>query len=232
MRFALLALALCAAPAIHAGTLEGKVVIDGSIPRLKVKKAFNPYASSYDSDSGYDSAPTPVPVPEGPHHLLVYLEGVPGSYRPSDKKPVLGQKNRRFTEDIVPVIAGGELEITNQDTVYHHIRSSTKPWVFNLNKKAPGETESVTFDRKKDEANRVVPIYCDIHSSMRAHVVVLDNPFYALVNENGGHFSIKNIPPGTYTLNAFHPTLKFEPFKVTVAKEKKGKPVTVTMVGE
>jgi hypothetical protein len=233
MRFLVATLFLLAQTTLHAGVLEGKVVIDGKIPKIKIKKAFNPYASEYSdgSDSHNYSEDTPV-VKEAPQHLLLYLEGVPGIYKAGTKKPVLGQKNRQFTEDIVPVIAGGELEVTNEDTVYNHIRSSTKPWIFNLNKKAPGESVSVPFAVHKDEDNRVVPIYCDIHSSMRTHVVVLDNPFYVLMSETGGKFKIKNVPPGTYTLNAFHPTLKFEPFKVTISDSKTSKPITVTMVGE
>jgi plastocyanin len=217
-----------------AGTLEGKVVISGKIPKLKTSHAFNPYGNAYGDDYGSPSSEgsETKAMTEMPHHLLVYLEGVPGHYKPPAKMPTLGQKNKQFTEDIIPVMSGGELEITNEDTVYHHIRSSTKPWTFNLNKKGPGESESVAFEPKKDEKTGVVPVYCDIHSHMRAHVVVVDNPFYQLLDETGGKFSIKNVPPGTYTLNAFHPTLKFEPFKVTIGKGKNAKPVIVTMVGE
>ncbi len=204
------------------GTVEGKVVIDGKIPKLKTssKKGYSPYASLY-KDSGKSG-------PELPRHLLVYLEGVAGDYKPDEKNPVLGQKDKQFTSDIVPVIKGGKVEVTNSDTVQHHIRSSTKPWAFNLKKRAPGETATVAFENKAGASTGAVPIYCDIHSKMRAHVVVLDNPFYALLEEKGGKFSIKGVPQGTYTLNAFHPTLKFEPFQVTVGKG----PVTVTMVGE
>lgn len=225
MRLFYTAFLLLLTPILGAGTLEGQVKIDGKIPKLKFKKAYSPYASIYKDNEGAAAA-------ERPKHLIVYLEGVPGNFKPSEKKPVLGQKNKQFTEDIIPVISGGKVEITNQDTVYHHIRSSTKPWNFNLNKKGPGESVNVAFEPKNNDKSGVVPIYCDIHSKMRAHVVVLENPFYALLDETGGKFTIKNVPPGTYTLNAFHPTLKFEPFKVTVGKEKSAKPVMVTMTGE
>jgi plastocyanin len=223
----ILPLLLLICPALNAGTLEGTVLIQGKIPTLAVKKVFNPYANDYDEP---EAEPTPPPEPD--HHLLVYLEGVPGNYKAPSKDPVLGQKYKHFEEDIVPVIAGGELEITNNDTVYHHIRSSTKPWVFNLNKKAPGETVTVNFDAKKGSDTRVVPIYCDIHSSMRAHVVVLDNPFYALLKETGGKFKISGIPAGTYTLDAFHPTLKFDPIKVIIPASGKAKPVKLILLGE
>jgi hypothetical protein len=233
MRFLMATLLVCGSSALSAGTLDGKVVISGKIPKLKTSHTFNPYGSGYNDEYGSPSSEAQEKPPaEMPHHLLVYLEGVPGHYTPSAKLPTLGQKSKQFTEDIIPVMSGGKLEVTNEDTVYHHIRSSTKPWAFNLNKKGPGESETVAFEPKKDERTGVVPIYCDIHSHMRAHVVVVDNPFYQMLDETGGKFSIKNVPPGTYTLNAFHPTLKFEPIKVTVGKAKNLKPIILTMIGE
>jgi plastocyanin len=219
----ILAVLFAAASPLRAGVLEGKVLVSGSIPKLKIHKAYNPY--------GYASGDKPAaPVAERPKHLLVYLENVSGNFKPAEKAPVLGQKDKQFTEDIIPVISGGKVEITNQDTVFHHIRSSTKPWAFNLSKKGPGESVSVAFAPTKAEKGGVVPIYCDIHSGMRAHVVVLENPYYCILPEAGGKFTIKNVPPGTYTLNAFHPTLKFEPIKVSVGKASK--PLTLTMIGE
>jgi plastocyanin len=214
-------------PALAAGTLEGTVRIEGKIPRLKPKaKAYNPYGNIYKEEPASDKA-------EPSRHLLVYLEGVPGDYEATGSEPVLGQKDKQFTQDIVPVISGGKVKVTNEDTVFHHIRSSTKPWAFNLSKKAPKESVEVGFPEKGGQRTGVVPVYCDIHSRMRAHVVVLDNPFYALVDEQGGKFSIKGVPAGSYTLNAFHPTLKFDPIKVNVPKGKeKSKPVRVVMQGE
>jgi plastocyanin len=224
--YCLATLALILPSLLSSADLQGRVKIDGKIPTLKLKKkAYSPYASVYKSAD-------PKPMPETAKQLLVYLEGVPGSYKAPAKAPLLGQKDKLFSTNIVPVISGGKVEISNQDSVFHHIRSSTKPWAFNLNRKGPGESVSVAFEPKKDRKTGVVPIYCDIHPKMRTHVVVLDSPYYALLNETGGNFSIKNVPPGSYTLNAFHPTLKFTPFKVSVGKGKQAKPVLVTMVGE
>jgi hypothetical protein len=100
-----------------------------------------------------------------------------------------------------------------------------------MKKKGPGESATQSFEASGGKGAGVVPVYCDIHSKMRAHIIVLDNPFYALLEEKGGAFSIKNVPPGTYTLTAFHPTLKVEPIKITVGKTKV-KPVTLRMIGE
>ena len=82
-----------------------------------------------------------------------------------------------------------------------------------------------------NEALGVVPVYCDIHSSMRAHVVVLQNPYFQLLPETGGKFSLKGVPPGTYTITAWHPTLKPQPVKVTV-KSGENAPIELVMLGK
>ena len=62
----------------------------------------------------------------------------------------------------------------------------------------------------------MVPVVCNIHSWMRAYIGVLDHPYFAVTGENG-LFEIGNVPPGEYTIGAWHETLGEQEFKVTVA---------------
>ncbi len=201
-------------------TLKGKVQVKGKIPELLAR--YNRNAFSYPVSDA-----TKLPTVE--KHSLVYIEGVKGSFVASQAE--LTQEKRIFMQDIVPVVVGGKVSIRNDDTVFHHIRSQTKPWSFNLKKKGPGETVDVAFDKSPLGAAGVVPIYCDIHSKMRSHIVVLKNPFYVLVPEKGGEFSIEGLPEGEYTLSAFHPTLKPEPVKIKIGPGNMPM-VTLVMVGE
>jgi plastocyanin len=217
LAIALIPVALAAAGA----TLSGTVTVQGRIEKVKLTKKFNPYGGVYKDDK---------PVAELSQDLVVYLEGLPPTKAPASAA-VLSQKERNFTSSIVPVLPGGEVEIRNADTIRHHIRSNTKPWDFNLKPKAPGETATKAFAAPADKGLGVVPVYCDIHSNMRAHVLVMPSAKWQLLPETGGAFKLSGIPAGTYTLTAWHPTLKAKPVKVTL-KAGATKKVELIMLGK
>jgi plastocyanin len=215
---ALFTLVTPASAAVKTGTIQGTVRIEGRIEKVKFssKKRFSPYVSTY------NDGVQPAALAQ---ELIVYLDGPPAS-KPS-RHAFVEQKNRNFTASIIPVLAGGLVEFSNQDTVRHHIRSRAKPWDFNLSPRSPGTTVLRSFQAPPAGGLGVVPIYCDIHPHMRAHVLVMPSEHYALLPERGGGFKLDGVPPGTYTLSAWHPTLKPLPVKVVV---QAGKSVTLELV--
>jgi len=67
----------------------------------------------------------------------------------------------------------------------------------------------------------MVPFKCDVHGWMNAYVGVMDNPYYAVTAKDGS-FELKSLPPGTYTIAAWHEKLGTQEMKVTLgAKETK-----------
>ena len=67
----------------------------------------------------------------------------------------------------------------------------------------------------------MIPFKCDVHGWMNAWIGVLDHPFYAVTTANGT-FSLKGLPPGTYTIEAWHEKLGTQTQTITVgAKETK-----------
>jgi len=60
----------------------------------------------------------------------------------------------------------------------------------------------VTFDR-----SGIVQVFCHIHSDMSAVALVLDNPYFA-VPDAEGRYTIPRLPPGDYTVVAWHERIR------------------------
>jgi hypothetical protein len=100
---------------------------------------------------------------------------------------------------VVPVLKGTVVDFTNQDPVYHNVFSNSQANQFDLGRRAKGETATARMGKSEVP----VKVYCEIHASMKSHILVLDNPFFTTTGP-GREFEISGIPPGTYTLVAWH----------------------------
>jgi hypothetical protein len=64
----------------------------------------------------------------------------------------------------------------------------------------------------------IIPIKCDIHGWMRAYVGVFDHPYFAITDINGS-FSLPNIPPGEYVIEAWHERLGTQEQRLILGKK-------------
>ena len=68
-----------------------------------------------------------------------------------------------------------------------------------------------------EKSEIMVKMKCDVHPWMSAYIGVLTHPFFAVTGEDGS-FEIKDLPAGTYTLEAWHETFGAQTAEVTVAE--------------
>lgn len=108
------------------------------------------------------------------------------------------QKDKKFIPHILAIAAGAYVDFPNDDPIFHNAFSSYNGQLFDLGLYAPGATKSVRFSREG-----IVRVFCNIHSSMSAVIVVLATPYFATTVRDGA-FQIPNVPPGEYQLNVFH----------------------------
>lgn len=108
------------------------------------------------------------------------------------------QKNKTFEPHVLAIPVGATVDFPNLDPIFHNAFSNYDGQIFDVALYPPGTSRSVTFKRPG-----VVRIFCNIHSTMSAIVVVLRQPYFATTDESGA-FEIKNVPAGNYQLHVYH----------------------------
>lgn len=191
-----------------AGELRGKVrlVTEVSDP---MQSSLDPYAGTLNSGgAGSRGAPRTAT----PRDVVVYLEGPTARIepRPSAGRPKLRQINQSFEPHVLGVPVGTTVDFPNGDLVYHNVFSYSKTKKFDLGYYGKGKSKPVTFDRPG-----MVQVFCDIHSTMSAYVLVVDTPFVTQPDEQGV-YAFTELPEGTYTLKVWHPNLGERSMKVTI----------------
>ncbi len=196
------------------GTLKGKVVLEGAKPTLKflVNKG----------DSGVKDAAVcaTVDVPnealltgadgKGVKFALVYIPK-PTAVSPDavnaakTAKVVFDQKNCVFVPHVIGFMKGQTIDIISSDPVGHNVNAKMRANGASNNLLGPGQ--KTTFTPKAAEG-RPSEVTCDIHPWMKAYWLILDNPYFAVTDENG-NFEIKNAPAGTQKVVVWQEAVQF-----------------------
>jgi plastocyanin len=155
--------------------------------------------------------------------VAVWMERVGGpAAAPSARTVKIVQKAKRFVPHITAIPVGATVDFPNLDLVYHNAFSNFAGQPFDVGLYAPGTSQKVHFIREG-----VVRVFCNIHPTMSAVIVVAPTAYIA-ISGKGGEFSIQGVQPGEYRLRVFHEraseqTLRALERKVTV----EGSPVTL-----
>ena len=140
--------------------------------------------------------------------VVVYLEDADGSAitgkstGSSQPSVVLDQKGCLYTPTILAIQTNQRLTIRNSDACVHNVHCvPTVPGNEEHNDvQMPGGPD-LTYTFPKPEM--FITFKCDIHQWMFAWVSVFDNPYFD-ISDKEGKFTIKNVPPGKYTIVADH----------------------------
>ena len=142
---------------------------------------------------------------------MVYLLGDFPEEDPVAAVRDIVQRDGVFLPGALAVTAGTVVRFPNEDPYVHNVFSYADPR-FDLGRYPAGESREVVFD-----AAGIVRIYCEIHEYMRAVVLVTEHSFHDVVSEDGT-FRIAAVPPGEYTLAAYHPDVGSLEERVTVSE--------------
>jgi len=151
-------------------------------------------------------------------NVFVYVKDGLGNYvyDPPTDSPKIDQMNCRYHPHVFGMRVGQKLEIVNSDPTLHNIHALPKANAeFNNGQPLQGMKMEHTFTAKEV----MVPFKCDVHGWMNAYVGVLDHPYFATTDKSGA-FELKGLPPGTYTIEAWHEKLGPMTQSVTVGQKE------------
>ena len=202
-----------------AGTVSGRVTFDGTPGK--------PVTLRMESDPacvqpGASTTAESLVVGEGGalQNVFVYVKDGLGDLRfPVPPAPVvLDQKGCRYAPHVLGVQVGQPLEVLNSDPTLHNVHAlPTANREFNTGQPLAGMKHIHRFSTREV----MVPFKCDVHPWMRAFVGVLDHPYFGVTTADGT-FTLEGLPPGTYTVEAWHETLGMQTQSVTIgAKESR-----------
>jgi hypothetical protein len=183
--------------------VTGTILIKKKLTKPSVTASVSIYQRGTAVELGKDAAEDPLAYERS--RVVIYLEG-PGL--PQVVPARLGsvpmqQLDRRFAPDLLVVPAGSAVSFPNMDPIFHNIFSLSKAKEFDLGSYNKGESRSVTFSKPG-----VVYVYCHLHPNMAATIMVTPNRWYARADASG-QFRIPNVPPGQYTVVAWHKAAGF-----------------------
>jgi plastocyanin len=143
--------------------------------------------------------------------VAVYLEGQfpqGASGAPAEPVAKMEQTNRRFSPETLVIQAGSKVSFPNNDPIFHNVFSLSGPKTFDLGNYPKGDTRIVAFPEPG-----IVYVNCHLHPNMSATIVVAPNKWNTPVDRDG-QFELQDVPPGKYTIVAWHKAAGF--FRRTV----------------
>jgi len=203
-----------------AGSVTGTVTLDGTppTPRPIIMTAGPECAKLHSSPLTYPEVVT------GDHgglaNVVVYVKSGLGNYRydlPS-APAALDQVGCMYQPHVLGMMARQKLDIKNTDPIVHNVHPvphHNRAW----NESQP--VGGAAIETEFDNPDFAIPVLCNLHPWMRGYVFVFSHPYFD-VTTTAGTFDLKNLPPGTYTIEAWQEKYGTQDQTVTIApKESK-----------
>ena len=207
-------------PSLGTATIAGVVSFSGKAPRRRpIDMGAKPECGKLHQNKVLDESIVVNPNGTLKHVFVWVKKGLERWRFAAPKEPVLlDQKGCVYVPHVFGVQVKQPLSVRNSDPTMHNIHSfSTRNAPFNFGQ-TPAQ-EALTRKFKRPEV--MVKVKCDVHGWMSSYVGVVRHPFFSVTGDEG-KFDLRNLPPGEYTVEAWHEEYGRETLDVTVAdKESK-----------
>jgi Polysaccharide lyase family 4, domain II len=213
-----------------AGSISGTVHLDGAAPKLKsLNMAAEPACAKQHSTPAMTQEAL-VGKDGALENVVVYLKGDFGQYKfaPPPTPVTITQKGCMYEPHVLALETRQSLQVVNDDPVTHNIHPlpmDNREW----NESQPPGAAPIDQEFAHEEV--AIPVKCNIHPWMKAYIAVFNHPYFQVTGTDGS-FNLKNVPPGTYTLVAWHELYGTQQQSVSIGpKEEKTIPITFQAAG-
>src|SRR6185503_6075857 len=187
---------------------------DGKVPALKpLSVAAEPICAKQ-----HDSVPNEMLVLGAGNTmanvLVRVVSGLPaGKAYPAPTTPVtMDQHGCQYKPHVMGIMVGQPFKVLNSDGILHNVHALSKVnATFNMAMPPTRKEASATFGKEEG----MFVIKCDVHPWMQSYMGVFSHPFFAVTGPDG-KYTIKDLPAGTYEIEAWHEKLGTQKSKVTV----------------
>jgi len=194
---AAIAATLSMAACLFGADIKGTITVKQRLTRPSVTASVSLYERGPVVELGKDAEGDPLADERA--RVVIWVESHPIGVNPASAQAAnMRQINRRFDPDIVVIPMGGSVTFPNMDPIFHNVFSLSKPKSFDLGNYPKGDTRTVLFPKPG-----IVFVNCRLHPNMAGVVVVAPNQWFAKADRDG-QYSIGDVPPGTYSLVAWH----------------------------
>ncbi len=203
-------------------TIAGRIRFDGDppppkyIPAKTIAAAKDEFCELHHKDKPVLVEDLIVSSDGAIRNVLVYVKKFPEkwTHATTAEPVVLDQKNCTYIPHVLGVMVGQTVQVTSSDDTAHNVHL--------IARRNREENFAIAMDDKRDlkfkmrEEPGTVSFKCDIHSWMRSWVGVFTHPFFAVTGDDGT-FELPTLPPGQYTIGAWHETLGKQEQQITLS---------------